>query len=186
MLELIEKQFKTNRIGKFLLSKFNLLDDDNKSFEASDSLYLPFYYYFGTISDTSNLLEIGFGLGLCSGSFLLGCKTVKNFVAMQDIGQNYNKNIAVHNIKKYYKRKFSFVTNLNDIVIKPDLVIIREKNEERMSQYLSFVWDFVNYDCKILVDYIDVNPDTFDIFCKIRNRVPEKMKTRHGCGLVIK
>jgi len=173
-----------NKIGKFLVSKFDLLDEDHKATEVNDPLFLPFYYYLNEIIKPKNMMEIGLGMGLCSGSFLLGNKSVDNFLGVQESKTYYNKNIAIRNVKKYYKKKFKFSSTIVDF--KSDFIILREKNKEKMSEYLSSVFEFLEYDGMLCCDYAFDNKSVLDIFCRTRNLNYKFYNTRYGVGIITK
>jgi hypothetical protein len=193
--EKIRQKLKKNNIASVLLNKFSLnSENDYKSSELSDPMYLPFYYYLGQDITPSSCVEFGLGLGICSGSFLCGCPSVKSFTAFQNkTKEYYPDNMTRHNIRRVYKDKFYFYYGQLDEGFKklvkdqrPQIVFIREKDKEKMSEYLNFAWDVLNYDVIFVVDYIDVNPEIFNVFCKVRNRNFEKFNTRYGVGIITK
>ena len=61
-----------------------VVKNEKDVFLFADPKYFPFFYHLGKKVQPRKLLEIGFGLGLVSGCFLQGCKSVQEFTAFQD------------------------------------------------------------------------------------------------------
>jgi predicted O-methyltransferase YrrM len=183
--------------ARILLDKFRIIEDTSRRASAyTDPKYAPFYYYLGTLIKPTNVLDVGFKLGLLSGSFLQGCKTVENFLGFQEkVEEYYSARLGRANIKSCFKGKFDFYYgNLHDEVlldklkINWDLILM---NEERDYDYyrmgLDLVWNYLNDDGIIVMDYVLSDKHSkraFSDFCVTKNRAPVILKTRYGTGLI--
>lgn len=183
-----------------LLSRFCLLDDSARNIGPYfDPKYFPFYYHLGKKVSPKSLIHSGFGLGLESGIFLMGCKTVNNFLAHQDpLDQYYSSRIAIKNIKRKYKGKFNcFIGDIHneefsDVLkqVEWDMVIVTEsKNYEQLRNCYDVLWNSVGYNGLMIVDYVtrqDSNRRAFEDFCKTISRDPLIVNTRYGIGIIEK
>jgi len=85
---------------RIFLSSFCLIDNNSKKAAAyNDSRYIPFYYYLGKNIQPKTFVEIGFGIGLCSGTFFKSCSSVETFIAFQQKD--------AHNIHSYFHHSYS-------------------------------------------------------------------------------
>lgn len=183
-----------------LLDKFRVIDEYSRKTAAyTDPRYAPFYYYLGNLIKPESFAEIGFRLGLLSGSFLKSCKTVKTFFAFQPKIEGYYSNrIPLANIRSIYKKDMWFYHGLPtdeefvDILarLKWDLVTINDEgNYDSHRQYLDVAWDNLAANGFIISDYaISHKPakDAYIDFCKMKNREPILLKTRYGVGIIQK
>ncbi len=195
----IEKDLVKKLIdSRILLDRFRVIDESSRKTSAyTDPYYIPFYYHLGKYVFPKKMFEIGFRLGLFSGSFLTSCKTVEKFVAFQQHQENifYSPKLGCGNIKKTYTNDFNY--HVGEIFDKPfekmlegkwDFVIINEElNYEKHRTYFEFVWERMELDGIIIVDYVNFHgpvKTAFQDFCKIVNREPVICKTRYGTGLI--
>jgi predicted O-methyltransferase YrrM len=186
--------------GKLILDRFRVLDETNrKASSYNDSSYAPVYYYLGTYLKPKSMIEIGFQLGLLSGSFLIGCKTVENFFAFQEkTNEYYSLRVGKSNIKDHYRKKlelyygsssdneFLKILNLNFY----DFAIINEEaSYDKYLHYLDIVWERMSYDGILAMENINkisAAKQAYSIFCKSKNRDVCIVKTRYGLGLIQK
>ncbi len=186
--------------GQMLLNRFRLLDETSRQSSAyTDPIYVPFYFYLGEELKPLSLVEMGFRLGLCSGNFLRSCKSVEYFLAFQEkTDEYYSPRLAIHNVRDYYKKGIEvhvgkvldheFTNKLGSR--KWDLAIVNEeKNYDTHLSYLELLWDHMNYDGSIVMDFVGYHEPArrayFD-FCKRKNREPQVIKTRYGVGVMTK
>lgn len=183
-----------------LLDKFKAIEETSKHVSAyTDPNYAPFYYYLGTLIEPKNFVEIGFKLGLLSGCFFQGCKTVKNFLGFQQkTDEFYSPRMAKSNIKRFFKGDFDFY--LGETTDKEwlncfsknnwDLVLVNEqKDYDFYRMCLDVVWEKLENGGLIVVEYaLNHEPckKAFSDFCKIKNREYCVMSTRQGTGLIQK
>lgn len=186
--------------AKILLDKFKAIDETSKHVSAyTDPNYAPFYYYLGTQIEPRNFVEIGFKLGLLSGCFFQGCKTVNNFLGFQQkTDEFYSPRMAKSNVKRFFKGNFDFyLGNLTDedwinhfSKNNWDLVLINEQNNyDFYRMCLDIVWDKLEYGGLIVIEYATNHEPckkSFSDFCKIKNRENCVVRTRYGTGIVQK
>jgi len=183
---------------RFLLSKFCLLDESSQLNHASkDPSYLPFYYNLGKELEVKNLAEFGFGLGLLSGSFLLACKTVENFIAIQEPkDEYYSLRIGKANIKRVYRNKLFICDNyfhdkkFSDLFKSTswDLVIVNDhKSYDEYMAWFNFIWENLRLDGYMCIEHADKEANrAFEELCFLKRREPVIMPTRYGTGLIQK
>jgi hypothetical protein len=185
--------------ARILLDKFRIIEETSRRASAyTDPKYAPFYYYLGGLVSPKNVLDVGFKLGLLSGSFFQGCKTAENFLGFQEKTEEYySPRLGRANIKSCFKGNFDFYYGslndevlLNKLRINWDLIFI---NEERDYDYyrecLDLVWNYLNVDGMVAMDYVlsdKHSKKAFADFCATKNRTPVIIKTRYGTGLVQK
>ena len=197
----LEDKLNNSNLGsKVLLGRFKVIDEASRKTPAYvDERYIPFYYHLGTMLEPKSMAEIGFRLGLCSGCFLKGCKTVESFLAFQEQGEEfYSPRIGKSNIQDCYRNDFD--VHVGKILDNEwsqkfnerewDLVLINEEvTYDRHMEYLDFVWPQISFDGLLVMDYISWHKpakQAFYNFCKIKNREPISIKTRYGVGIVQK
>lgn len=183
---------------RVLLSKFRFIDDSSKySRECSDPYYLPFYYFLGKYVPCESLIEIGFGLGLNAGCYLIGSRKTKRYLSVQEPVEGYYSNrIGIGNVKRVYRGKMKIHSGkmhdegfTNVMTSKKwDLAIISEKREyDTHMFYLDTMWDNVKQDGLIFMDYVnsrDQSSRAYKDFCLIKRREPYIFKTRYGVGAI--
>ena len=193
----LEKQLIPARI---LLDKFRIIDETSRRVSAyTDPNYAPFYYYIGTLLDPKNVADFGFRLGLLSGCFLKGCKTVKNFLGFQQkTDEYYSPRLGRANIKSVFKGNFDFYLGSildNEFIdkwnkINWDVVIVNEeKDYDFYRTCFDVIWNKLENNGLIISDYVvshEPCKKAFYDFCKSKNREPILIKTRYGTGLVQK
>jgi len=197
----IEAKFKKNIPSHIFLDRMRLIDEDSrKGFAYNDPTYIAFYYWLGTLLETKALIEIGFRLGLLSGSFLRSCKTVKYFLALQEIKGNefYSERLGRSNIKDVYKKDlYIHVGGLDNDVFESklkscefDLAIINEESSyDRHRLYFDLLWPQLASGGIIVVDYLKrykPSATAFKDFCISKNIEPTYVKTTYGVGLIRK
>lgn len=183
-----------------LFNRFRFLDDRSKETGAFfDPRYIPFYYHLAKRISSKTLLHAGFGLGIESGVFLLGCKTIEKFLAFQDpMGQFYSSRVGVNNIKDKYKgQSFYYVGSIQDDKLSDkmtenewDVVIVTERmGYDQHRLYLDLLWGCMKYDGLMVVDFAsshEPNQQAVKDFCKIMNRDPAIINTRYGVAIIKK
>ena len=139
--------------GKILLDRFLVIDEQSrKTAPYLDFTYSPFYYYLGKIINPKNVLEIGFNLGLLSGSFFLSCSSCENFLGFRDSQDDNNFRLGKRNIKLVFKKNMKLHSgNLYDEEMnfneKFDLIILNvETNYDKHLEYLEFCFDNLSED----------------------------------------
>jgi hypothetical protein len=197
--EAVEKDLAKQLVGaRVLLDRFKVIDEASRKTSAyTDPYYAPFYYHIGKYISPKSMIEIGFRLGLLSGSFFTSCKTVNRFVAFQQRLENvfYSPTFGKHNIRKVYRQKFNwhvgeiFDKELEDTLIgKWDLAIINEETTyEKHRTYLEFIWEKMGLNGIIVVEYANFHDsckNAFMDFCKIVSREPVICKTKYGVGII--
>lgn len=199
------KDYVTLKLSKQLpshifLDSMRVIEEESRKTPAyTDPKYLPFYYFLGTQIEAENLLEIGFRLGLCSGCFLKGCKTVRNFLAFQEKTEEfYSPRMGRANVKCNFRGDFHVhVGSVSDDVFTErlkatswDLVILNEEAAyDKHRLFYDLLWPELRLGALIISDYINRHRATgqayFD-FCKAKNREPIVIGTRYGVGLIQK
>jgi predicted O-methyltransferase YrrM len=198
---IIEEKLKKSLIpARILLDKFRLIEESSRKTSAyTDPLYVPFYFYMGRLVEAKNVVEIGFRLGLLSGCFLKGCQTAKSFLGFQEESEEfYSARLAKANIRDNFKGEFDFyygqISDPNFLTKLEgrgwDVIIINEeKNYDEHRSYLDIMWEYLNNDGLIIMDYLDNEKhikQAYLDFCKIKNRDPIIFKTRYGTGMIQK
>jgi hypothetical protein len=175
-------------------------ENSRKSFAYNDHSYILFYYYLGNLIRPTTLIEIGFRLGLLSGTFLRSCKTVKYFLALQETKSNefYSERLGRSNIKDVYKKDlYIHVGDLNDDLFESklkscefNLVIINEESSyDKHRLYFDLLWPQLASDGIIVVDYLKKykpSATAFKDFCISKNVEPTYVETTYGVGLIRK
>ena len=182
------------------MNGFRFIDEASRRTPAySDPLFVPFYYYLGKYVKPKTVVEMGFRLGLFSGSFFKSCSTVDYFFAFQNKPEVfYSPRLAKANIKQSYKGLMDFYVGsvLDDVFVDKlsyknwDLVIINEEESyDTHRTYLDYVWSNVSHEGLVVMDYVNSHKPAGDAlvdFCKGNNRDPIFLKTRYGVGIVKK
>lgn len=196
----IDLDLATQKIsGKILLDRFCVIDEESRRSPAYiDPNFSGFYYHLGKKIKPESMIEIGFDLGLLSGSFLTSCKSVKRFLGFREKSKHFaSLRLGKQNIKRSMKGERDFyIGSLYDLDLqalvgtKFDLVIITdESNYDKHLEYFDFIWSILNDFGIIVVEYLTRNSPSkqaFLAFCKSKNRESLIFKTRYGTGLVQK
>jgi hypothetical protein len=194
----LKKQLLPSRI---FLDRMRVIDENSrKGFAYNNPTFIPFYYWLGTILKTKNLMEVGFKLGLLSGTFLKSCKTVEKFFAFQEMKSDefYSARLGRGNIKDIYKKCFNVYCGSGDddafgIILKSmefDLVIINEEvSYDKYRKYFDLIWPQVSEGGIISIDYIKKHKPVavaLKDFCITKNIEPTYVNTNYGVGLIRK
>jgi len=185
--------------GKVILDRFCVIDESSRrSASYVDPNYSGFYYHLSKYVSPCSLLEIGFDLGLLSGTFLSSCKTVKKFLGYRQINKEFTSTrLGERNIKRSIKGDRNFyMGNLYDFNFEQlisgewDMVFITDESHyDKHLEYLDFIWPSVSENGIIVCEYLNKNKpakDAFMAFCESKNRQPLLFATRYGTGLVQK
>jgi predicted O-methyltransferase YrrM len=199
-IKLREKLAKSTLSAHLLLDKFRLIDESSRKSSAyTDPKYIPFYYHLGTLIEPKTVLEIGFRLGLFSGCFVKGCKTVEKILGFQQRSDTfYSERLGRANVKDNFSGELDihFGTTTDEVfsqklaATKWDLVIINEElSYDDHLKYLDLVWPHVSDEGIVVVDYLSRHPATNQAlkdFCMMKNREFSFVPTPYGVGLVQK
>lgn len=179
-----------------LLGNLRVIDENSRKVSAYvDPLYIPFFYHLGKYVSPVKMVEIGFGLGFCSTSFLRSCKTVERLLIFQEKTKEfYSSKFGEKNVKSVYRQKLQVVvdqpsnleTNLQGE--KWELVLFNEEQDyDKSLFYLELAWKYMAFDGFLVVDHVesnDVVKKAFEVFCKMQNRIPTMLRTRYGVGII--
>lgn len=191
--ENVEKLLKKESIsGKIVLNNFSLNTDFyKKSSIYNDYYYYPFYFYLGRLLKSKVVLEIGSNIGLISGAYLSGCKSVDHkvdlFLSLKN-QENYNNFLIKSNINRTYKGEIKFIDDLNSINQEIDLVLInQESSYDEILYLLEFLFPKLSDNGRIVLDKIFYNKnikDAYKNFCNIKNITEVVIESRFGSGLI--
>jgi predicted O-methyltransferase YrrM len=176
-----------------------MIDEDSRQTSAySDPLYLPFYYHLASAVQATSVLTIGLRLGLATCCFLKGSSAVERVLAIQEPSDNtfYSPRMAKANLKESFKgdpyvhhgliTDAKFIDSMNSS--KWDVALIdEEKPYDRHMAYLDAVWERMNNDGYIVMDYLTSHAPAskaFFDFARTRNREPVLISTRYGVGII--
>lgn len=189
LVKTIDQKLNAKLISsKVMLSRFALLEESSRSsFAYTDPRHIPFFYYLGCQIKPKTFCEIGVGLGLCSGAFFLGCRTVEHFLGFQpQTDEYYSTRLAHRNIKLVYHKDMEFCVSELEKSFKKhkwDLVSITEHDEQMT--YLKLAWSGLSDHGMIIIDHTNyTNNKAYHDFCKVVNRQPVVFKTKYGVGLI--
>jgi hypothetical protein len=204
LLELKEKldfEFKKGTVAPHvLLDRLRVIDESSRKTAAyQDPRYIPFYYHLGKFIAPKTLVEVGFGLGFYISCFLKSCKSVEKILAFEsETEQFYSPRLGIANVKDTYKKELSVCVGkpLDDVFIEAlgrnswDLAFINDITSlDTHRNYLELIWEKMNLDGFVVMDYLSRHKIAFDAFtgfCKIVNRKPVFFETRYGVGIVEK
>lgn len=181
-----------------MLGTFGMLDESSRLSAAyTDSRYAPFYYHLGQELPCRSLLEIGFGIGIASGCYVRGCKTVEHILSFQKSGKNYySPRLGIHNVKYYFKGEHKVhVGRVTDLGFseklsarKWELAILNEEADyDALTTYLDLFWDYVAESGTIVVEYATSNDTVsraYGDFCLRRGRPKRILPTKYGVGVI--
>lgn len=196
---LMEKLHKQLIPARILLDKFRVIEESSRKTAAyTDPLYMPFYYYLGSLVTPKKIAEFGVRLGLVSGSFFCGCKTTEHFFAFQEKSEDYySTRLAKHNLKSSYKGLMDFYLGtiydeeLEDKFVARDwdIVIISDNRDyDYHRAILDLAWKGISSDGLIVSDNMSSSgiKKAFSDFCQSKNRDFSDIKTRYGVGIMQK
>ena len=182
---------------RHILSQFKLNNEDYRhSYEYTDPRYYPFFYYLGKKIKPSNLLEFGLEMGIESGCFIHGCKTLNGYLGFKSLLQNYwSPRLALCNIKNVLNKKIDYWYGDTEdpefikafLSKKWDCVLMLKSNLTNR-YYLDLAWNQMPIGGYLIVDNIksiEIN-NCFKDFCIIKNREGNFLDTRYGTGIIIK
>ena len=201
--ELIREQLKLGLMSpQNLLAGTKLLDESSRnSGDYQDFNYLPFYYHLGKQLTPKVVYQIGAKLGLVGACFLRSCKTVEQWLAMDE-----DRNLAARLIEANLKLHTKYSENispggpigymgLSDGMLEQttphtkdfpgfDIGFLTENfGKERYLKHLNFLWKYLVPEGLLVADYINSH-DVFHEFCRVNNREPAIFNTRHGVGII--
>lgn len=198
--QLNHRLFKTFIPPRVLLGRFRFLEESSRTSHASlDRTYLPFYFHLGRVFPTDSMVEMGFGIGLCSGFYLLGNPNIKTFLGFQQktdefyslrVGKHNNRNVCQG--ERYFHFGFPHDKEFADRLQsrKWGLAISEEKVAyDDHTLRLNTLWDSLQDGGLLVVDYLDGHKPlkkAFDDLCKVKRREPAMIKTRYGIGIMQK
>lgn len=185
--------------GKVILDRFCVIDETSRRSPAYlDPNFSGFYYHLSKYVQPDSVLEIGFDLGLLSGSFMLACPSVRRFLGFRESRNEFastrlgRRNIrkAMRGERRFYVGKL-YDAHFEDLLIGGwDCVLLTEEGSfDHTLEYLDFIWPVLNENGIIVCEYLDKNrpaKDAFKAFCESKNRQPLLFGTRYGTGLVQK
>lgn len=206
MIDLSElKSLLTNDLQKkyipssVILDKLSIInEEDRKSSVYVDSNYIPFYYYLGKYLKPKKVLELGVNLGYISCAFLTSSTDVTDYLAYQELTNEFYPNkIVVKNIKKIFKNnlglfvgKFSDSNFQNLLDCGWDLIIFNEeKFYDKYLYQLDFLWEKMNKNGFLIMEKVLSNTpakDAFNSFCLSKNIENLIFSTRYGTGIIKK
>lgn len=185
--------------GKIVLHKFRLINENNRKSSAYlDSRYAPFYYHLGKYLKPESFFEIGFNLGLLSGSFLSSCKTVKYFFGYNEPEEGLSLQLGKSNIRLCFKGQSDFylgktfdeefIEKVNQR--KWDLILIDKFfGYDKSLQMFELAWENLKSDGLMFVEHINDQQTTVTAmkdFLISRNRTFVNFKTRYGTAMIQK
>jgi hypothetical protein len=178
-----------------LLSRFCLIEESSRlSTQYQDPTYFPFYYYLGKYIDPKNVLEIGFDLGLASGSLFKSCKVTENFLAFQqDEGGFYSPHLGYRNLRLNYNKSFAcYYGQVEDLVFQEKLA----ENKWQLVLFnvalpydkyrvcLDLLWNHMDENGLLVLNKYSVLKEGITDFCKTKNRDSVIINTRYQTAIV--
>jgi hypothetical protein len=196
LLEKVRNEFQNRSISTDVLlpnvKVVNLTSKDSPAF--NDPKYLPFYYRLGCQVKVSNAIQIGSKLGLVGASFTKGCKSLEEWIVVENKSLNHRfveSNLKLCGCKKVVFFDFDSANNISPVKIdkKADIAFLSECFDSKQTDiYLDFLWNILKSDSFLVVDYLEDTQvsESFQKFCVIKNREPTLFKTRYGIGVLQK
>lgn len=190
---LAQKIYKSNLSTRHILSQARLIDEKSRNSPAfDDPRYLPVYYKIGQELQPRKVLEIGFELGLKAACLLLGSQQTESYVGFQNQPEEfYASRLGKSNVKAVYNKSLDVIVgDLTDLEtnIKTksfDMAILGDRNLSDIRPWLSLIWDQVENEGLIIVDYIEEKRRSeFLLFCNTKNREPFLLETRYGLAIL--
>jgi hypothetical protein len=201
--ENLEPQLKKGLVSsRILLDGLRMIDESSRRTAAyQDPYFVPFYYYLGKLISPKYLVEMGFGIGLFTSCFLKSCQSVERILGFELKREGfYSPRLGIANVNNCWKPRGildvyvggvmddAFTKQLEqtgwDLAFVSDTVPL---DTHRL--YLEVLWERMNFDGMIVVDYLlkdKVANDAFVGFSKIVNRKPVFFETRYGVGIIQK
>lgn len=180
----LDQKLKNSIINsEILLSGCKLI---HKSIEIDDKNYLPFYYHLGTQFKAKNVIQIGSKLGLIGYCYMQSCKDVEIWNLIDNF--DFCKSFVESNLNQFKKIKVNYSNKKDFENVNADLAFLTEKSEDKLENIhnLNYLWDNLNDKGLLIVDYIhdEAMSQAFDEFCRVKNKIGHKLKTRYGVGLI--
>jgi hypothetical protein len=185
--------------GKVILNKFRLINENNRKSPAYlDHRYAPFYYHLGKYFQPESFFEIGFSLGLLSGSFLTSCKITKYFFGFNESQENLPLRLGKSNIKLVFNGQADFYLGKSfdqDFLNKAnqrkwDLVLIdKESGYDKCLEFFEIGWQNLKDDGLMLVEHTNHNRSVLTAlkdFLDSKNRTFLNFETRYGTAMIQK
>lgn len=186
--------------GRAVLSTFRMMDEsDRQSASYADPRYAPFYYILGQELPAASVLELGFGIGIGSGCYVRGCKTVENLLVFQESGKTYySPRMGIHNLKNYFKGNLGVhVGKIHDDTFVSqvgsrewDLAILNEDSDYgTLMEHLEFAWGALKDRGTLVMDYAvshDPAKAAYSDFCRRKGRHDRVVQTKFGVGVITK
>jgi hypothetical protein len=197
LLKIVDLKFnKANISTDVILPNVKLLDSASKESPAFlDPKYLPFYYRLGCELKAKNVIQKGSKLGLIGASFMKGCKTIEDWLVIEDTKPFVN--IIESNLKLNGCPKIEFryldkapITDDEKNQKLVDIVFISEKeeDEQKLMKYMRFLWNQLKPNGLLVIDYFydKMINQSFLNFCNVKNKEPVSFNTRYGVGVLVK
>lgn len=178
-----------------ILPNVKVLDSASRLSPAfNDPFYLPFYYRLGCEVKPEKVVQIGSKLGLVGAAFLRGCPVVQRWHVVEESGTPTRTIQSNLRMKSQVEVTFQFLDqntpNLGkQAEFKADVCFLTEKyTPEKQKMYLDFLWNSLSDEGLLVVDYIhdDTLRESFDSFCRVKNREPVIYKTRYGIAILVR
>lgn len=186
--------------SRTILDRFCVIDESSRRSPAYlDGRYSCFYYHLGKYINPGSILEMGFDIGLLSGSLLVSCKTPKRFLGFRESDSDYfSLRLGQRNIRTVMRGLRDYhVGSLYDPQLAAkidvgtwDLALVTDfVTEERQLDYLEYIWPHISDNGIIVCENLGgkkFSEDNFTGFCESKNRSAYIFPTRYGTGLVQK
>lgn len=185
--------------GKVILNRFRLINENNRKAPSYlDHRYAPFYYHLGKYFQPKSFLEIGFSLGLLSGSFLSSCKTVEHFFGYNESQESIPIRLGKSNIKLVFKGQANFYLGGNydkefleiSGQRKWDMVLIdKEVGYDKCLEYFEIAWQNLKNDGFLVVEHTNHHRPVLNAlkdFLDSKNRSFLNFETRYGTAIIQK
>jgi hypothetical protein len=184
------------------LRKVRLLAEiDRHSSAYTDPSYLPAYYWLGRFLRSTNLLEIGFRLGLNSRTYLSARPGTQRLVAFQDKGEDfYSPKLGKANVRDYFRGELEvYLGDWEDGGWQGllrgttyDLVLVNDEyGYDRLRGCLDEVWKQTVPGGVVVADFLNYGVTTdraigVGDFARSVGRQVYRLDTRYGLGMIEK
>jgi len=163
-----------------------------------DPRHFPAFYHLGQAIKPNTVLDLTLGWGLSTACFLFGHKPEYVGVFQRNGDHDYSNRMAVHNIRRAYRRKLGVYAGgfndvgLNSLIVssKWDAVIINE--DIPYDDYLAYIrlaWGNLSDNGVIIMNYVNYDNSAgraYDDFCKTNHKPKLYVKSKYGIGLMFK